>query len=157
MACGNSLFRHEQVLCTQCLLELPKTNFHRFPDSPLDKVFWGRVPIERTAAMYYFSKGGKVQHLIHQLKYKGQREVGIYIGKLLGKDLTEEPDFLKIDAIIRFLCISASSGRGAIIRASSLPMDWQNRWDRRRYHLVYPRQGYGNPDEEIAFRQVRKC
>ncbi len=100
MACGNSLFRHEQVLCTQCLLELPKTNFHRFPDSPLDKVFWGRVPIERTAAMYYFSKGGKVQHLIHQLKYKGQREVGIYIGKLLGKDLTEEPDFLKIDAII---------------------------------------------------------
>lgn len=99
-ACGNTLFRHENVLCTHCLFELPKTNFHRFPDSPLDKVFWGRVPLQRTAALYYFSKGGKVQHLIHQLKYKGQREVGIYMGKLLGRDLKAEPGFDSIQAIL---------------------------------------------------------
>lgn len=99
-ACGNSLFKHEQVICTHCLFELPKTNFHRFPDNPLDKVFWGRVPVERTAALYYFSKGGKVQHLVHQLKYKGQKEVGIYMGKLLGVELKSEPGFLTMDKII---------------------------------------------------------
>ena len=99
-ACGNSLFRHEKVLCTQCLFELPRTNFHRFPDNPLDKVFWGRVQVERTAALYYFSKGGKVQHLVHQLKYKGQKEVGIYMGKLLGNDLKAEPGFQSIHKII---------------------------------------------------------
>ena len=99
-ACGNSLFRNEQVICTHCLFELPKTNFHKHPDSPLDKVFWGRVPIECTSALYYFSKGGKVQHLIHQLKYKGQKEVGIYMGKLLGADLKTEPGFQTIQSII---------------------------------------------------------
>jgi len=99
-ACGNTLFRHENVICTQCLFQLPKTNFHLFPDSPLDKVFWGRVPLQRTAALYYFSKGGKVQHLIHQLKYKGQKEVGIYMGKLLGNDLKTDPGFETINAII---------------------------------------------------------
>jgi ComF family protein len=99
-ACGNSLFKHEQVICTHCLFELPKTNFHRFTDNPLDKVFWGRVLTQRTAALYYFSKGGKVQHLIHQLKYKGQKEVGIYMGKLLGNDLKTEPEFMSINKII---------------------------------------------------------
>ena len=99
-ACGNTLFRHEQILCTQCLFELPKTNFHRLPDNPLDKVFWGRVSIHRTAALYYFSKGGKVQHLVHQLKYKGQVEVGVYMGKLLGKELIGEPDFQSVNKII---------------------------------------------------------
>ena len=99
-ACGKTLFRHEKIICTSCLFELPKTNFHTYRDSPLDKVFWGRVPVQRTAALYYFSKGGKVQHLIHQLKYKGQREVGIYMGKLLGNDLKTDPEFQLIHKII---------------------------------------------------------
>ncbi len=100
LACGNSLFKHEQVLCTQCLFDLPKTNYHKVPDNPLDKIFWGRVPVFRTAALYFFVKGGKVQHLVHQLKYKGMKEAGIYPGKLLGKELMLEQDFKNIDAII---------------------------------------------------------
>jgi ComF family protein len=100
LACGNSLFKHEEILCTHCQFELPRTNFHRFRDSPLDKVFWGRVPIQRTAALYFFSKGGKVQHLVHQLKYKGQKDVGIYTGKILGAELLNDPQFMEIDKII---------------------------------------------------------
>jgi ComF family protein len=58
------------------------------------------VPVERTAALYLFSKGGKVQHFIHQLKYKGQKEVGVFAGKLLGNDLKSEPWFHDIERII---------------------------------------------------------
>jgi ComF family protein len=56
----------------------------------LDKVFWGRANLEHTAALYYFSKKGKVQHLIHQLKYKDRQDVGVYAGKLLGRDLKKD-------------------------------------------------------------------
>lgn len=100
LACGNSLFKHEVTLCTHCLHDLPLTNFHRSADTPLDKVFWGRVPVFRTAALYFFVKGGKVQHLVHQLKYKGMREAGIFPGELLGKELIKEKDFSTIDLII---------------------------------------------------------
>jgi ComF family protein len=100
LACGNSLFKHEVTLCTHCLFELPLTNFHKSTDNQLDKVFWGRVPVFRTAALFYFVKGGKVQHLIHQLKYKGMKEAGIYPGMLLGKELIKEKDFSDIDFII---------------------------------------------------------
>jgi len=34
------------------------------------------------------------------LKYKGQVEVGVYMGKLLGKELIGEPDFQSVNKII---------------------------------------------------------
>jgi len=99
-ACGNSLFKHEDIICTYCLYHLPKTNFHLMEDSPLDKVFWGRVQLENTAALYNFHKKSKVQHLIHQLKYKGRTDVGIYLGKLLGADLAKADAFKDVTKVI---------------------------------------------------------
>ncbi len=50
--------------------------------------------------MYYFAKGGKVQHLLHQLKYKGIKEIGIYTGKLYGVTLKKSPFYTDVDVII---------------------------------------------------------
>ena len=100
MACGNTLFRHEDVLCTYCLFHLPKTNFHRDADNPVSRIFWGRVNLASASAYYHFGKGGKVQHLIHQLKYKGHKEIGVYIGRLYGAELREQPEYGHIDRII---------------------------------------------------------
>jgi ComF family protein len=99
-ACGVPLLRHEKVICTQCRFELPKTQTISERDNPLEKIFWGRVPLEAVASYYYFQKGGKVQHLIHNLKYKGHKEVGVFIGKLMGLDLCKEPVFNSIDYIV---------------------------------------------------------
>lgn len=100
MACGNTLFRHEETLCTYCLFHLPKTNFHREADNPVSRIFWGRVNLESAAAYYHFGKGGKVQHLIHQLKYKGHKEIGVYVGRLYGAELREEPVYKDIDIVM---------------------------------------------------------
>lgn len=99
-ACGNSLFKNEEVICTFCLYHLPKTNYHLMDDSPLDKVFWGRAQLAHTAALYNFQKKGKVQHLIHQLKYKGRMDVGVYMGKILGTDLLKTVAFQDITKVV---------------------------------------------------------
>jgi ComF family protein len=99
-ACGNSLFKHEEIICTYCLYHLPKSNYHLLEESPLDKVFWGRVQLENTAALYIFHKKGKVQHLIHQLKYKGRMDVGIHLGKLLGAELIKSDKFKDVTKIV---------------------------------------------------------
>lgn len=83
-----------------CLYHLPKTNFHHEQDNPVSKVFWGRVNLESATSMYYYRKGGKVQHLIHQFKYKGYQEIGIFLGELFGSELKESDDFKSIDLII---------------------------------------------------------
>ena len=99
-ACGNALTEQEETICISCLLRLPKTGFHMHDENPVSRIFWGRVNIKAATSFLFFSKMGKVQSLIHQLKYKRQKDVGIALGKLLGKDLLNSPYFTDIDYII---------------------------------------------------------
>lgn len=98
-ACGRPLFKGEESLCTPCRFQLPLTGFHREADNPLIKHFWGKANVKFATAYYYFSKGEKVQRLIHQLKYKGRKDVGKLVGKLMGFDLRHSP-FQDVDLIL---------------------------------------------------------
>lgn len=100
MACGKSLLKNEECICTFCLFQLPKTNFHFDQDNPINRIFWGKVPVESAASFYFFTKGGKIQRLMHNMKYKGQKEIGTYIGNLYGKELMTSPLFNNMDYII---------------------------------------------------------
>lgn len=100
LACGKSLCKGEKVICTQCEYHLPLTHFHDDHDNIINQTFWGRIPFESATSLLYFRKGGKVQHLIHHLKYKGEKEVGIYLGRLLGTELKQSKCFKQIDFII---------------------------------------------------------
>jgi ComF family protein len=86
-ACGRPLYTGEVCICTPCRYHLPRTGFHLLPENPVVKHFWGKVPVKHATAYYYFSKGERVQQLIHQLKYKGRKDVGQFIGELMGNEL----------------------------------------------------------------------
>ncbi|CAN5464479.1 ComF family protein [soil metagenome] len=100
VSCSKSLYKYEQTICTYCIYHLPKTNFHLDNDNPIAKIFWGRINIHSAGAFYGFNKGGKVQHLIHQLKYKGRKEVGFTVGKLYGHELKKSEQFNTVDIVI---------------------------------------------------------
>jgi ComF family protein len=85
--CGNSLWKHEKVVCDSCMYHLPRTNFHLSCDNPVSRIFWGRVDILNAASFLLFNKGSKVQHLVHALKYKGRKDIGIFLGEEYGRDL----------------------------------------------------------------------
>ncbi len=99
-ACGNSLWVHEKVICTFCEFHLPKTNYHQIPDNPISKLFLGRVNIYSASAYLFFHKGSNVQQLVHQLKYKGRKDVGVYLGNSYGKALLQSSLFIESDLII---------------------------------------------------------
>ena len=86
--CGNTLWKHEEVICRLCEFHLPKTHFHTYRDNPVARIFYGRVPIGEAMAFLYFHKGNTVQRLIHQLKYKGRKDIGIFLGRMYGAELT---------------------------------------------------------------------
>ena len=98
-ACGVSMVMNEKFICTQCLLELPKTNFHKHKNNPVAQSFWGRVNIEDATAYYFFEKGSKFKNLIHNIKYKGQKELGLGLGKIFGQEL-KHTKFGLVDEII---------------------------------------------------------
>lgn len=98
--CGQSLVRGEHMVCLSCYHDLPFTDFHMVDDNPVAKRFWGRVELQSATALLHFQKGNKVQHLVHELKYKDNPDVGVYLGELLGKQLTASPGFNDVDVIV---------------------------------------------------------
>jgi len=100
MSCGKPLLHHENCVCSLCLHHLPITDFHLHKDNPVAQLFWGKVNLSSAAAYLYFNKGGNVQHLIHQLKYKGQKQVGSFLGDLYGALLKKSQFFNTIDTVI---------------------------------------------------------
>src|SRR6185503_4119198 len=98
--CGSDLLNIESRLCIRCLASLPETNFEFHPNNPVEKGFWGRLPIVSGSAHLYFTKESLVQHLMHQLKYRGNKELGVQLGRIMGNALRSSDRFTNIDALI---------------------------------------------------------
>ncbi len=98
--CGNNLLRNENLICTECYILIPRTNYHLKPDNPVAQLFWGRCLIEKAAAFSFYTRDSRIRKLIHQLKYKGIREVGIELGRIYGLSLKSSGFLDGIDIII---------------------------------------------------------
>ena len=99
-ACGNQLMRNESLICTECFVIIPRTNYHFVEDNPVAQLFWGRCLIEKAAAFSYYNKGSRIRKLIHNLKYNGIREIGYDLGRLYGLSLKTSGFINDIDIII---------------------------------------------------------
>ena len=99
LACSAPLNKNEKIICIKCQISLPKTDHAEYADNPIAKKFWGKVPVERAMALYHFHKSGRIQHLMHALKYKGRKDVGLRLGNLLGYQIKQFHLFPEIDFI----------------------------------------------------------
>lgn len=100
LGCGARLVGEEEYICFNCLYHLPKTNYHLIADNPIEQRFWGRVHIVAATSYCGFDKQLTMQKLIHQLKYKGDKEIGFELGKHFGAQLAASPRFRTVDMII---------------------------------------------------------
>jgi ComF family protein len=99
-ACVNSLFKHETFICNHCKLNLPKSNYHKNTENELSQTFAGRIPLQNSLCFYLFEKSGKVQKILHAIKYQNQKELALFIGDLYAKDLEKEESINNFDVIV---------------------------------------------------------
>jgi predicted amidophosphoribosyltransferase len=112
-SCGTDVIDVKHQLCIRCLATLPRTDFQKHKDNPVERNFWGRLPLEGAAAQYYFTKESGVQALMNTFKYRGNKELGFYLGQLLGQSLMESNRFNTVDAFIPLpLYASKEKARG---------------------------------------------
>lgn len=98
--CGSDILLKENLLCARCLGNLPATGFAAHPNNPVEEIFWGRINLKAAHSEFYFDKDGLVQHLVHQLKYKNNESIGLYLGQMMGKTLLCSKRFENIDGLI---------------------------------------------------------
>jgi ComF family protein len=99
-ACGNQLLRNESLICTECYVLIPRTNYHLEKNNPVEQLFWGRCMIEKAAAFSFYNRDSRIRKLVHNLKYKGIREIGTELGKLYGLSLLRSDFLNEVDMII---------------------------------------------------------
>lgn len=97
--CGEVLFIPDQVICLLCENRLPATGYINDPENPVAQLFWGRVELEGATSLFRFEKGSKYQTLLHRLKYKGEKNIGVYLGQMLGAEIPGT-DFGAVDFIV---------------------------------------------------------
>ncbi len=98
--CGHLLEDDRVSICLRCLAELPETGFFHQPRNPVEMLFWGRTTVDAAGSLFFFTRGSIMQRILHALKYKGNRETGIRLGRSLGEPIVRSGRFAPLDAVI---------------------------------------------------------
>ena len=117
--CGGDILNKESMLCMRCIDTMPETNFEIHADNPVEKKFWGRLPFQQATAQYYFTRESLMQHLMHQFKYKKNKELGFQLGKLMGESLKNSGRFI-VEALIPLPLFPAKEKRRGYNQAAVL-------------------------------------
>lgn len=99
-SCQNTLLDKEDIFCGFCINELAFTRFHYTNDKSVLNKFYGLLKVEQATSFLYFEKKGITQRILHQLKYKGNQEIGRYFGEWFGRELNEIESYQNIDYVI---------------------------------------------------------
>ena len=86
------LVKGEVFYCLHCELNFGELLVVGNADTELDQLFWGKAKIENTFAAFQFLKAEKLQGLIHEFKYGGNKKLALRMGILLGRYFNMEPN-----------------------------------------------------------------
>lgn len=149
LLCYESLVWQEKFLCIHCLNKLPYTHYWEEKDNPAAQLFWGKVPVEWVIPFLHYTKNGRVQKMIHHIKYHNRPELAEYLGKLFGNVLKQTP-LQYADAVIAVpLHATRLKQRGynqsekiakGIAEIMGLPL-WTGIVERKLWHLSQTRKG----------------
>lgn len=99
--CGCRLAVSEDVICTSCNIDLPRTGFSEHPyDNEMAKLFWGRIPVERAAALFYYRAHSVSSRIIYQMKYYDHPEIGELMGRMAATEFMAAGFFEGVDVVV---------------------------------------------------------
>ena len=98
--CGIPLQEGEEGICMKCNIDMPRTNYHTRKDNPVERIFWGKMPLEHATAYFFYHKGSDFRRILHQLKYGGRKDLGVTMGRFIAAELAVSGFFRDIDVII---------------------------------------------------------
>lgn len=99
--CGGRLAVTEESVCSVCNYHLPRTGYHLHPyDNPMAKMFWGRMPVERATALFFYAPRSDASHLVYSLKYFNRPEIGFAMGRMMAGEIAGHGFFNGVDVVL---------------------------------------------------------
>ncbi len=100
VVCGATLQEGEEGICMRCNMDMPRTNYHTSPDNPVEKMFWGKMPLERATSFFFYQKGGDFRNILHRMKYGGRKDLGEIMGRFMAAELKPAGFFKGVDVLV---------------------------------------------------------
>ena len=100
VCCNELTNEQEKFICTKCRAELPITDHYLYEENDFKAKFYGKMPVKHAFAYLKYVRPGKVQQLLHQLKYKGVEEISNVLGNWHGAQMQTCSYLEKIDVIV---------------------------------------------------------
>ena len=145
-------------LCNQCIQDLPTTDFFSINENPVEKNFWGRVPVQSAGALLFFTKDSLVQTLMTQLKYHHNKKVGILFGQLMGEAIAAEKKFEQIDLLVPIPILYSKMNNRGYNQSQVIAMGIQQVWNRPIVDDVLIKRSWSNSqtkkDRKARLQQV---
>lgn len=85
--CEEVLHPWEQAICMACSASLPYRTDYKTPHNELQLLLQPRLPLVFAASYLEYQTGGRVQNILHALKYQGKKEIGQFFGRQFGEAL----------------------------------------------------------------------
>ncbi len=138
--CGRRLTVTEEVMCACCNHCLPRTGYAKSSyDNKLVRLFWGRIPIEKGVAFFFYKAHSDTSRLLYQLKYGGHPEIGERLGRIVAAEFAQDGFFDGITAVVPVpLARQRERERGYNFHGSQTQ---KGRWERnenveKAFHLL---------------------
>jgi ComF family protein len=156
--CGTDQVEKNMPLCNQCIQDLPTTDFFSINENSVEKIFWGRVPVQSAGALLFFTKDSLVQTLITQLKYHHNKKVGILFGQLMGEAIAADKKFEQIDLLFPIPILHSKMNNRGYNQSQVIAMGIQQVWNRPIVDDVLIKRSWSNSqtkkDRKARLQQV---
>lgn len=98
--CRKRLMAGEEFLCLSCSTELPFTRYFGREGNPVERIFWGKIPVVRANAYLHYYPESMVSRLFLALKYGNCPHYGPVLGAMMAAELSASGFFDDVDAIV---------------------------------------------------------
>ncbi|MCL2502870.1 MAG: ComF family protein [Bacteroidales bacterium] len=100
--CGKSLIPAEKLLCISCISDLPKSDYWLREHNVISRMFHEslEINIKHASSYLYYTKESPYHSLLRRLKYQGETQIGVELGRWFGAELKQAPFYQDIEAVV---------------------------------------------------------
>lgn len=98
--CGDILMPGEKQLCIKCLADLTATRYTSHNDNRTERLLGGRIAFSKATSIFIFRHGNTVQKTVHAMKFHGDSDLCLLMGRQMGLELLASGRFDDIDLLI---------------------------------------------------------
>ena len=100
LVCQKALPHQVEHICVKCRYDLPKTNNHNIQIDTLHEKFQNIIDLSAIYVYCHFHKGGKLQRILHAIKYHNQQHLARILGKWYTQELVNDLGPIDVDIIV---------------------------------------------------------